>query len=72
MTFVAGLVSLQAARKQFSALQDSFSDGDGMVDYIALVKDIRYTEFQEAVCELQKIEITTMSHDAKLAFFINL
>eukprot|EP00959_Pyramimonas_sp_CCMP1952_P287619 6015019-Pyramimonas_sp.AAC.1 len=56
----------------FASIQSAHTDSDGLVDYAAIAEDRKYRDFQEAVCEIQKVDIQSLDHSTKLAFFINL
>lgn len=44
---------------------------DGLVDYIKMFNDVSWPDFEDAVCELQRIEFGAMSENEQLAFCLN-
>mmetsp|Transcript_6522 Transcript_6522/g.15949 ORF Transcript_6522/g.15949 Transcript_6522/m.15949 type:complete len:515 (-) Transcript_6522:144-1688(-) len=66
------LVVVKNLKKKLSSVQSKYTDGEGMLDYEAMPKDADWPAFQEASCELQKIDLYSMSGDLKIAFVINL
>uniref|UniRef100_A0A7S0WST3 DEP domain-containing protein n=2 Tax=Pyramimonas obovata TaxID=1411642 RepID=A0A7S0WST3_9CHLO len=66
------MVTLSVCKKMFSAIQSTHMDSEGLVDYAAMAEDRKYRDFQEAICEFQRVDIQGLDHNAKLAFFINL
>lgn len=59
-------------KKIMGKVESDCTDENGLLDYVAATKHEKYFVFEEAVCELQKINIESMSSDEKLAFGINL
>lgn len=55
-----------------SNLQSKHMDDQGRIDYVALAEDAAYTDFQQAVCEFQKMTVSSMTIAQRKAFFINL
>mmetsp|Transcript_9224 Transcript_9224/g.20586 ORF Transcript_9224/g.20586 Transcript_9224/m.20586 type:complete len:526 (+) Transcript_9224:89-1666(+) len=66
------LIVVKNLKKKLSAVQSKYTDSEGMVDYMAMPSDPEWPLFQEASCELQKIDLYGMSTDLKIAFVINL
>jgi hypothetical protein len=44
---------------------------DGLVAYDEVERDVDFTAFEESTCELQRVELKTMSETDKLAFCLN-
>lgn len=53
-------------------VESNNADADGNVDYIAALNDENYWTFEEAVCELQGVDFSSMDDKTKLAFGMNL
>lgn len=49
----------------------SFNSKDGKLSYYKAIHDNLYPEFEECVCELQKVDMTNMMNAEKLAFGLN-
>ena len=63
---------LKRLKKQLSKILDENTDSNGKVDYISASKHKDFPAFEEASCEIQGVNMETMSSDMKLAFSINL
>lgn len=57
--------------KLMQSIETRATDKDGNVDLIEVVKDEKYAEFEENVCELQGIDMNSMDDNTKTAFIIN-
>lgn len=58
-------------KKILEKVESEASDDDGNVDYIKAKTDVNFYIFQEACCELQKIDMLLMDQHTRLAFSIN-
>mmetsp|Transcript_28366 Transcript_28366/g.74493 ORF Transcript_28366/g.74493 Transcript_28366/m.74493 type:complete len:506 (+) Transcript_28366:229-1746(+) len=63
-------VIVQACKKRLDAIQ-SRATKEGEVDYIAMADDAEWPAFDEATCEIQKVTLSDMADDERLAFIIN-
>jgi glutaredoxin len=67
------LAMLSRCRKQLSAIITLHSNPTtGLVAYDAVAADPAFLAFEEAVCEVQAVQLPSMPPDARLAFVLNL
>lgn len=59
-------------KKKLGVRVSRATDNEGKVSYLTAAKDADYWEFEEAVCELQGVNMADMDEKTKLAFGINL
>eukprot|EP00041_Stephanoeca_diplocostata_P015389 m.293432 g.293432 ORF g.293432 m.293432 type:complete len:508 (-) comp20019_c0_seq1:242-1765(-) len=65
------IVTVHAVKKLQSDIQGRHTTG-GAVNYIAMGKDDDWRNFEDAVCEFQKLDLMTLTEDERLAFIVNL
>jgi len=63
---------LKRLKRLLGKVGSAVTDGDGLVDYQNAHKNKNYPIFEEAVCELQGVDMGKMGRDTRLAFGINL
>mmetsp|Transcript_542 Transcript_542/g.1657 ORF Transcript_542/g.1657 Transcript_542/m.1657 type:complete len:569 (-) Transcript_542:28-1734(-) len=59
-------------KKMLGQIESRATDGEGKVNYFKAVEDRAFWTFEEAVCELQGVDMAKMDGKTKLAFGINL
>jgi len=62
---------VKRCRKLMNQLEAHHTFTDGTMDYVSAKSDARFLEFDEAVCELQGLDLSVMDEKTKLAFCIN-
>jgi len=59
-------------KSMLGKVESKHTDSEGNLDYVAASNDVQFHYFEEAICEIQKIDFGGMSDQEKLAFGINL
>jgi len=59
-------------KKLLEKIESAATDENGNVDYLQAKEDENYYTFQEATCELQKIDMFKMDQSTRLSFSINI
>mmetsp|Transcript_8913 Transcript_8913/g.13798 ORF Transcript_8913/g.13798 Transcript_8913/m.13798 type:complete len:523 (+) Transcript_8913:121-1689(+) len=59
-------------KSMLGKVESKYTDSKGNMDYLAASKDEQFDVFDEAICEIQKVEFARMEDNQKLAFGINL
>ena len=59
-------------KKLLGKVESEATDNSGKVDYLSAAEDPNYWEFEEAVCELQGIDMSALDGKTRLAFGMNL
>ncbi|KAL8535762.1 hypothetical protein ACS0TY_011415 [Phlomoides rotata] len=68
----AAAVSQRLACLMSAILESYASDDRRHLDYIGISNSEEFRRYVNLVEDLQRVEVTTLSHDEKLAFFLNL
>jgi glutaredoxin len=63
---------LKRLKKLLGKVESAVTDNQGLVDYKNAHKNENWSLFEEAVCELQGVDMGLMKRDMRLAFGINL
>jgi len=63
---------LKNCKRLYQGVADKHTDGQGLIDFVALEADEEYSAFVISMCELQRLDMAAMEHDLRLAFVINL
>lgn len=62
---------LSCLRTRMAHLEGTFTDTAGQMDLVGAARSSTFPSFEEAVCELQKVDLRGMDENTKLAFGIN-
>lgn len=63
---------LKRLKKMLGKAESAVTNSDGLVNYKEAHKNENYVQFEEAVCELQGVDMEKMDRNTRLAFGINL
>jgi hypothetical protein len=64
-------VTARICKKMLGNIQGRATN-NGEVDFVAMAEDKEWPDFEDAVCEFQKVDLTAMEEDARLALVINI
>lgn len=67
-----GVSLMKRLKKLLGKVESAVTNSEGLVDYKNAHKHELYPVFEEAVCELQRVDMGAFDEDTKLAFGINL
>eukprot|EP00040_Diaphanoeca_grandis_P009777 m.50107 g.50107 ORF g.50107 m.50107 type:complete len:501 (+) comp21213_c0_seq1:199-1701(+) len=65
------MITVNNCKSMLDKIQDKYTIS-GLVDYVKIGEDVDFVNFEIAVCEIQRIEITALEESVRLAFTLNL